>query len=53
MLTALKHNNSSPGQGAHLVKASSEYATVAGSIPEQGTYKINQWMHNEVKSQID
>ena len=34
-----------PSQLAQLVRSSSQYAKVAGSIPGQGAYKINQWMH--------
>ena len=39
-----KHAYSGPGQVAHLVRASSLYAKVAGSIPSQGTDK-NQPMN--------
>ena len=34
-----------PGQIAQLFGASSRYAKVVCSIPAQGMYKINQWMH--------
>ena len=39
-----KYTNPGPDQVAPLVRASSEYAKFAGSIPSQGTYK-NQPMN--------
>ena len=42
----LKISKYSPGQVARLVRTSSQYVNVAGSISDQGTYKnecINKW----------
>ena len=36
---ALKIDNACPGWVAQSVRASSQYAKVAGSIPGQGTYE--------------
>ena len=38
-LEAIKNKETGPGQVAQLVRATSWYAKVAGSIPGQGTYK--------------
>ena len=43
-LRKLNKNKGSPGWVARLVRASSRYAKVVGSIPCQGTYK-NQPMN--------
>ena len=42
-----------PGQVAQWLRASSQYTEVAGLIPARAHIRINQWMHEYVRQQID